>query len=166
MDLMSTTQLMGNVGEFVGAIGVVVTLGYLVIQIRQNNRMLNSNLYGSWVQTATTTLDMLADHSEILAPIYDDHSRTLESLTPVERRVHTAYFVNMMNVYEAAYFNYLDGAMKQSMHEAKLRNLVRMFRNTPLLRESWEHGAAELFDTRYVSFVEGDVFPLVESRPR
>ena len=40
MDLMSTTQLMGNVGEFVGAIGVVVTLGYLVIQIRQNNRML------------------------------------------------------------------------------------------------------------------------------
>ena len=38
MDLMSTAQLLGNFGEFVGAIAVVVTLGYLAIQIQQNTR--------------------------------------------------------------------------------------------------------------------------------
>lgn len=162
MDLMSVAQLLGNFGEFAGAIAVVVTLGYLVVQIRQNNRMLNSNLYGFWVQTASHTLDMLADHADILGPIYSDPSSLLESLTPTERRVHQAYFVNTMNIYEAAYFNYLDGAMNQSMHEAKIRNLVRMFRNTPLHRESWDYGASELFDVRYVSFVESQIFPRVE----
>ncbi len=36
MDLMDTAQLLGNFGEFVGAIAVVVTLVYLSVQIRQN----------------------------------------------------------------------------------------------------------------------------------
>ena len=38
MDVQATTQVLGNLGEFVGAIAVVVTLGYLAIQIRQNTR--------------------------------------------------------------------------------------------------------------------------------
>ena len=37
MDLMSTAQLLGNLGEFVGAIAVVVTLGYLAVQVRHSN---------------------------------------------------------------------------------------------------------------------------------
>ena len=35
MDLMSVAQLLGNFGEFFGAIAVVVTLAYLAVQIRQ-----------------------------------------------------------------------------------------------------------------------------------
>ena len=40
MDLMSTAQLMGNFGEFFGAIAVVVTLVYLARQIRQNSNQM------------------------------------------------------------------------------------------------------------------------------
>ena len=40
MDLMDTAQLLGNFGEFVGAIAVVVTLVYLSVQIRQNTIVL------------------------------------------------------------------------------------------------------------------------------
>ena len=36
MDHQQFAQLLGNYGEFVGAIAVVVTLGYLAIQIKQN----------------------------------------------------------------------------------------------------------------------------------
>jgi len=36
MDQQAVAQLLGNYGEFVGAIAVVVTLGYLASQIRQN----------------------------------------------------------------------------------------------------------------------------------
>jgi len=45
MDLMSTAQMLGNLGEFVGAIAVVVTLVYLAAQIRQNTKAVEvSNL--------------------------------------------------------------------------------------------------------------------------
>jgi len=43
MDFMSIAQLLGNLGEFVGAIAVVVTLGFLVHQLRQNTRALDES---------------------------------------------------------------------------------------------------------------------------
>jgi len=36
MDLMSTAQLLGNFGEFVGSIAILVTLVYLSIQVRKS----------------------------------------------------------------------------------------------------------------------------------
>jgi len=38
VDHQTFAQMLGNYGEFVGAIGVVVTLGYLSLQIRQNTK--------------------------------------------------------------------------------------------------------------------------------
>jgi hypothetical protein len=43
MDLMSTAQLLGNFGEFFGAIAVVVTLAYLAFQVRQNSTQVRLN---------------------------------------------------------------------------------------------------------------------------
>ena len=37
MELQATAEILGNFGEFVAAIAVVVTLGYLAVQIRQSN---------------------------------------------------------------------------------------------------------------------------------
>lgn len=36
MDLMSVAQLLGSFGEFVGAIAVVATLGYLTLEVRRS----------------------------------------------------------------------------------------------------------------------------------
>jgi hypothetical protein len=41
-----TLQDLGNVGEFVGAIGVVTSLIYLALQIRQNSRQISENTNG------------------------------------------------------------------------------------------------------------------------
>ena len=43
MTLIETTQLMGNIGEFVGAIAVVVTLAYLAVQVRHGREATEIN---------------------------------------------------------------------------------------------------------------------------
>ena len=43
MDFVTTSQILGNVGEFVGAIAVVVTLAYLAVQIRHNKEATDTN---------------------------------------------------------------------------------------------------------------------------
>ena len=43
MTIMEIAQLLGNLGEFFGAIAVVATLGYLAVQIRQNTRSMDEN---------------------------------------------------------------------------------------------------------------------------
>ena len=42
MDHQALAQLLGNYGEFVGAIAVVATLAYLAVQIRQSNKLENA----------------------------------------------------------------------------------------------------------------------------
>ena len=44
MDLITMTQLLGNIGEFIGAIAVVVTLAYLAVQIRHNTRATRASM--------------------------------------------------------------------------------------------------------------------------
>ncbi len=43
MSTLEFSQLLGNYGEFVGAIGVVATLMYLVIQVRHSKDALDAN---------------------------------------------------------------------------------------------------------------------------
>lgn len=43
MNLIELSQVLGNFGEFFGAIAVVVTLVYLAVQIRQNSTQLRLN---------------------------------------------------------------------------------------------------------------------------
>jgi hypothetical protein len=38
MDLMTTAELLGNFGEFVGSMSILVTLIYQAVQIRQSGR--------------------------------------------------------------------------------------------------------------------------------
>jgi hypothetical protein len=61
MTLMETAQLLGNFGEFFGAIAVVVTLVYLAVQVRYSRNALNEN---------TTALKRSETHAT-----YEQHDR-------------------------------------------------------------------------------------------
>ena len=43
MSLMEMAQLLGNFGEFIGAIAVVATLVYLAIQVRHSKSAVDAN---------------------------------------------------------------------------------------------------------------------------
>jgi len=43
MDHQAFAQLLGNYGEFLGAIAVVITLAYLAVQIRHSKIALDAN---------------------------------------------------------------------------------------------------------------------------
>ena len=67
MDIIELSQMLGNFGEFVGAIAVVATLAYLAIQVRQSRREAAANVLQQrnehvlTVYGAVTTSDSLAD---------------------------------------------------------------------------------------------------------
>jgi hypothetical protein len=61
MDLMSTAQLLGNFGEFLGAIAVLLTLIYLTVQLRHSSRVIEMNTEviqaESWANTFQMELE-------------------------------------------------------------------------------------------------------------
>jgi hypothetical protein len=61
MDHQAFAQLLGNYGEFAGAIAVVVTLGYLAAQIKQNTRSQEENRKAVVAQSARE-IDLFLAH--------------------------------------------------------------------------------------------------------
>ena len=49
-----TLQDLGNIGEFIAAIGVIASLIYLAVQIRQNTRTLRGTFHDSSVNRIQT----------------------------------------------------------------------------------------------------------------
>lgn len=50
-------QALGNLGEFIGAVGVVVSLVYLALQLRQNTKSVRAASFNSMVQNSIRLLE-------------------------------------------------------------------------------------------------------------
>ena len=65
MDLMSTAQLLGNIGEFAGAIAVVITLGYVAVQIRQSTRVAGAEAIQGLIESHRASIRVALQNPEL-----------------------------------------------------------------------------------------------------
>jgi hypothetical protein len=77
-------EAIGAVGEVVGATGVIVTLGYLAAQVRQNTESVRASTLEAMSEASASFQDQLASNPE-LARIFFAGTGDLASLTPEER---------------------------------------------------------------------------------
>ena len=64
---MTSLQSLGNIGEFVGAIGVVISLVYLAQQMKQNTNSVRAASFNSMVQNSIGLLEHSFRDSEFAA---------------------------------------------------------------------------------------------------
>ena len=83
MDFVDTTQVLGNLGEFFGAIAVFATLAYLAVQIRQNTKAQRSAAYDSSIRNFTAVRQALFESSE-MSSIYVKGSNDPDGLNEEE----------------------------------------------------------------------------------
>ena len=80
MSFMDIAQLLGNLGEFIGAIVIVATLIYLAMQVKQNTNALHAQSRQSVVAGAQTELFAIMDNPDMVINI-----TKAGPLTPQER---------------------------------------------------------------------------------
>jgi hypothetical protein len=130
MDHLTFAQLLGNYGEFVGALAVVATLAYLALQIRRNTR---SN-YVSRGDTARQRLfainENVANNKDLADLISQCRNPAMGNLTPADEerveRFAQLYLATFAGV-EGAYRN---GEMPQEQFDTfciELRRIVATY---------------------------------------
>ncbi|MGK0224679.1 MAG: hypothetical protein ACI9ON_003936, partial [Limisphaerales bacterium] len=100
MDHQAFAQLLGNYGEFVGAVAVVATLVYLTAQIRQNTRAMeaaqrmalaeNYIVRVNQIERASRELALSQDLGEILAK---GRAQGIDSLPPKDRNRYRSWLM-------------------------------------------------------------------------
>lgn len=135
MDLMSTAQLLGNFGEFFGAIAVVSTLIFLVWEIRRTrkqnlvdgaeNRLKAWNDWGALLLSNPDVRQIYARGCRELAGLNDDELLVFNQLVIFRHTIIARMFTraNQLNDQES-----LEGA----------RGLLRdIFGNEPGMKDWW-----------------------------
>jgi hypothetical protein len=134
-----TIMELGALGEFVGAIAVVVTLAYLAVQIRQNTHAMDEAKRIALAQTyqmrANELQDMLvrAAESEFISPIitklteagYPEDVTSLDQLTPVERGRFRQWQIAQQTHWDNMYYQYQQGFLDDEYYRDSFRERVR-----------------------------------------
>ena len=151
MEHEAFAQLLGNYGEFVGAIAVVVTLVYLAVQIRQNTESLRiSSELALSHQTSDFAARMWA-HPEMLR-IWDLAITDPSSLSSDDIRQYRWMCADLFLTYESQYQLYKRGLVAEDTWKGKADMMCGLLKS-PAVSEWWSLEMAP-FSKDFVKYIE------------
>ena len=155
MDHQAFAQLLGNYGEFVGAIAVVVTLFYLAVQVRQNSTIVRATARTQTNQTLSEFTRFVASDADLLR-IFHTSATEFEALSPDERRQHVYLLRYMFMSSEFLFEQHTDGLVTEAAWQRELRALCNAL-TRPHIAAWWELRKMA-FDPRFVVAVDRAVW--------
>jgi hypothetical protein len=142
---------LGNVGEFVAAIAVVVSLLYLAVQIRQNTRAVRSSVF-SELQSEIRQNSFALASNEDLARIWRQANEDFESLTADERIRFFSHAMSQFSMYENVYFQHRNSMIEDEISEGWCSGM-RFFLSRPAFKAYWANMSL-VYSRSFQSFIE------------
>ncbi len=127
---------LGNIGEFVAAIGVIVSFVYLAVQIRQNTRSIRSSAYQSAVASSVEMGNTWAVDGS-LAEIVTKAARDYSALEGADRYRFAMYAYTVFRSYENLFYQRGQGALQADLWEG-YHNMLVVHLKSAGLAEWWE----------------------------
>jgi len=109
---------LGNIGEFIGAIVVIVSFFYLALQIRQNTRAVRNSTYQSVFDSSYRVPELILANPH-LERIYRLGRKDLGQLTDEERPQFRLLIDQFMNVFETMFLQYERGTLDEDFWHAR-----------------------------------------------
>jgi hypothetical protein len=148
---MPTLQALGSIGEFIGALGVVISLVYLARQMIQNTTSVRAASFNSMVQNSIRLLEHSFVDSEFAAFLHRAETDP-SALAPAERVRWDAYMTAAYRHFGNLIYQHRVGALDGQMWEAYRRTLRDHLRQPAWVE--WFRAHSELFSTSLAEQVE------------
>jgi hypothetical protein len=151
MDHLTFAQLLGNYGEFFGAIAVVVTLGYLAIQIRQSNLASQSAAIQSFFDSFSSVNER--SHDEAFVHLLRRGFNEWESLSSVEQAQMHLYWNDYISKLHMGFRLYQRRVLDEGSYIGWEHFLVAALQ-TPAAMGVWEAGKT-VYPPDFIEKIEG-----------
>jgi hypothetical protein len=149
MTLMDTAQLLGSLGDFVGAILIAVTLIYLAVQVRQNTRALHTQSRQAPLSCSQAELLAAVDHPDIHLAVL----RGVNGLSPEENVKVNFWLTSVMRSREFAWLQFRDGITDEVQWRQEVMVIQAVF-GGGVNRLWWESVGRQVFPAEFVAFVD------------
>ena len=149
-----TLDDLGNVGEFLGALGVIASLVYLAVQIRQNTASVRTSTFHEAIRDFADVIDQLGRDAE-LTRIWYAGLRDLGSLPQEERQRFATYLTSVVLRCENLLYQTHHGALDQQAWVGIREHLKYVF-SQPGTRAWWSQ-AQNLYNPELRDFIENEL---------
>lgn len=146
-----TLQDLGSLGEFVGAMGVVISLVYLARQMSQNTTSVRAASFNSMTENSLRLLEPSFRDSDF-ADFLHRAQRDPSSLAPNEQLRWDAYMTAVYRHFGNLVYQYRVGALDRQMWQS-YRDTLKKHLTIPSWR-AWFEENKEVFSTSLVELVE------------
>lgn len=150
-----TLQDLGNIGEFVAAIGVIASLVYLAVQIRQNTNSVRLQVQQTMKRDSWDLRRSVIENPEV-ADLFAKAIADFDSLSASERiRIN----MSCASVFEHLQHLFLlrnEGLIHWESQENELRGYLAQ----ASFRHWWSSGR-EILRPQFVEYVEREILPTV-----
>ena len=126
---------LGNIGEFLGGIGVVVTLLYLAIQIRQNSRTVKASAAQSLLQSLSEALGAASGSPSLTRVIFVGLT-DFEQLDGVEQSQLFLWVFAWFRIVEQAHQHYTMGNISEGAWRGQTAHLKSLL-EAPAVTRFW-----------------------------
>ena len=135
-----TLQDLGNIGEFVGAIGVIASLVYLAVQIRQNTTSVRASTFQKQAIAMTLRFFASSELSAVLAKL-----KAVDGLQPIPQALVGRYDLTpeealLWERHLALVWMGLEANYSLSGESQELESRIRFLLTFPDNQLYWEHG--------------------------
>ena len=152
-----TLQDLGNLGELIGAIAVVISLVYLAIQIRQNTKTLRTSTYQAVLDSSRSDNELVLVHPH-LERVFRVGRRDPAALTDEERPLFRHLVSQLLLNHETLFLQHQHGIIDDDLWRRRQISLqalvsqpgVRQWwagRGSGNVRRSFDNGFQELVDS-------------------
>ena len=149
-------EAIGAVGEVLGAIGVIVTLAYLAVQIRRNTTAMRAESSRSSAQATGAASIAIAQDGE-LARIFNQGLHDQSSLTPEERTRFAFLLGTIIAPASTSYNEVALGVIPEEWLDNQ-RDTLRRFLHQPGGAEWWSQFKGG-FPPPFREFVDREIVP-------
>ena len=150
MTAFDVAQLLGSLGEFLGAIAVVATLVYLAVQVRETRALVASQIHESSFALQAGYLQMVGG-SEQLARVMVEGRRSPSKLSEAERLQFSSALSLGLNFVEHSHRQ--PYGQRSPAQAEDLQELVLYFLDNPGGRAYWAEYRG-LFTSEFVAWVD------------
>ena len=144
-------EALGAIAEVIGAVGVVATLAYLAVQIRQNTRSVRASTYQDILLSSIETRRTIAQ-DEGLSRMMDATRHPLGELDELALFRTRNVAVAILRTFENAHYQYTRGMIEEMLWEPWVANIEQFCRGFGL-RELWPE-ISSLLNREFREYVE------------
>ncbi len=143
-----TLQDLGNIGEFVGAVGVIVSLVYLATQIRQNTRAVRSSAQQEILGYISMSgiINLVTGDSDT-ASVYEVGLADSRDLSRAERLRFSLLLTRFFYGFSRVYDLHRDGNLEPESWEAQ-KEILRWVIKQPGVKRWWPNARSRVDRTR------------------